>query len=232
MSNKLNVTIPIPCHENWASMTTIPQGRFCQVCTKTVIDFTTMSDDKIIKVINDNNGKELCGKFHNSQLNRTLIPLQTPKWYNATVWKYILTGTIMFSVLQSNAQQNAASKMPMRNATSTKVSTNETVSEISPSINKHKPNAKLFEVDIMVVNQSGVLLTGVKFNIMADKSIVTFNKKTGYKIRTNSKIFSFEVSKLGYETLYFEQAPEDLKIVLKAKNSKHFTMGKISATKQ
>jgi hypothetical protein len=45
------VTIPNPCHENWELMTPQEQGRHCKVCNKVVTDFTTMSNEEIIRYL-------------------------------------------------------------------------------------------------------------------------------------------------------------------------------------
>ena len=45
---KLRITIPTPCHENWNEMTATARGRFCQVCEKEVVDFTNMSTSDIL----------------------------------------------------------------------------------------------------------------------------------------------------------------------------------------
>jgi hypothetical protein len=68
----MKITIPQPCHENWAMMTPEEKGRFCSVCSKTVRDFTTASDEEIIDAFSDPSEKDICGNFHQSQLNRTL----------------------------------------------------------------------------------------------------------------------------------------------------------------
>ncbi|MEM6684565.1 MAG: carboxypeptidase-like regulatory domain-containing protein [Bacteroidota bacterium] len=68
---KVTVSIPEPCHENWQHMTPTEKGRFCKVCTKEVIDFTSKSDEEIIKYVQHQ--KNACGRFYPSQLNRQLI---------------------------------------------------------------------------------------------------------------------------------------------------------------
>ncbi|WP_298514554.1 carboxypeptidase-like regulatory domain-containing protein [uncultured Kordia sp.] len=68
---ELIVKIPEPCHEDWNKMSPTEKGKFCQVCTKEVVDFTAKSDEEVLRYLS-NNGN-ICGRFHGSQLNRTLI---------------------------------------------------------------------------------------------------------------------------------------------------------------
>jgi len=70
MKKAITITIPEPCHENWDQMTPTEKGKFCGVCTKEVIDFSKSSDEELIKKIGK--GKNLCGRFNTSQLNRKL----------------------------------------------------------------------------------------------------------------------------------------------------------------
>lgn len=70
MKKVIKVSIPEPCHEDWAKMTTTEKGAFCKVCTKEVVDFTNKIDEDIVKYVlkNDN----ACGRFSKSQLDRDL----------------------------------------------------------------------------------------------------------------------------------------------------------------
>ena len=70
MKKVITITIPEPCHENWDQMTATEKGKFCGVCTKEVIDFSKSSDEELIKKVGS--GKDLCGRFNASQLNRKL----------------------------------------------------------------------------------------------------------------------------------------------------------------
>jgi hypothetical protein len=53
MSKKLQLQVPVPCHEDWDKMTDAEKGRFCSSCQKTVIDFSKMSDREIALFCHD-----------------------------------------------------------------------------------------------------------------------------------------------------------------------------------
>ncbi|WP_157588794.1 hypothetical protein [Psychroserpens burtonensis] len=50
MRTTLIINIPKPCHEDWNQMTTQQKGRHCSSCEKTVIDFTSKTNEQIVKI--------------------------------------------------------------------------------------------------------------------------------------------------------------------------------------
>lgn len=63
------IIIPKPCNQNWNSMTPTKEGRFCNSCTKTVIDFTKMENSEIRKYLIENSKNEsVCGHFNSNQI--------------------------------------------------------------------------------------------------------------------------------------------------------------------
>ena len=73
MSKKLQLQIPVPCHENWEQMTDVEKGRFCFSCQKTVIDFTNLSDREIAVFFKKSSTGSVCGRFLQDQLNRDIV---------------------------------------------------------------------------------------------------------------------------------------------------------------
>ena len=71
MRKTITINIAKPCHEDWNTMTPNAKGRHCAVCEKTVTDFTTTTDENIIKTLKSNT--KLCGRFKKTQLNRELV---------------------------------------------------------------------------------------------------------------------------------------------------------------
>jgi hypothetical protein len=65
------LTIQNPCSQDWNTMTKNEQGKFCDLCAKSVIDFTHLSDQEISKIIASHSGST-CGRLKVNQLNREL----------------------------------------------------------------------------------------------------------------------------------------------------------------
>jgi hypothetical protein len=67
--NKPHISIPKPCHENWDDMHPREQGRHCDACDKTVIDFTEKREKEIAEYFAEHADKRICGHFRKSQLH-------------------------------------------------------------------------------------------------------------------------------------------------------------------
>lgn len=61
------VYIKTPCHENWEAMTEEEKGRFCNICSKTVYDFTNATPEEFFKIYRESRG-QICGRFYNEPL--------------------------------------------------------------------------------------------------------------------------------------------------------------------
>ncbi|PQJ09725.1 hypothetical protein CJD36_017500 [Flavipsychrobacter stenotrophus] len=70
------IDIPKPCSQSWDDMTSNGQGRHCDSCRKTVIDFTSWSDSELYGFFASNRG-HVCGRFLSTQVGRQIhIPHQ------------------------------------------------------------------------------------------------------------------------------------------------------------
>lgn len=95
MSKKLQIQVPEPCGENWDKMGEAGNGRFCDACSKTVVDFTLMSDRQVLSYLGDRN-KKVCGRFAPDQLNRDFRMSQEKgrrPW--SVVWRLALVGMLL-----------------------------------------------------------------------------------------------------------------------------------------
>lgn len=75
----LKIIISTPCAQQWDKMPEYGDGRSCTACNKTIVDFSAMTDDELFNYFKINPHTH-CGRFHNSQLSRTIIPQSTKKF--------------------------------------------------------------------------------------------------------------------------------------------------------
>jgi hypothetical protein len=75
----LKISIPKPCHENWAAMSPDDKGRFCSLCAKTVVDFTAMPQPDVEGYLLANADKKVCGRFSKTQLNDAPVTVFIPR---------------------------------------------------------------------------------------------------------------------------------------------------------
>ncbi len=90
MRQHVSIHIPTPCHENWEAMTPSEQGKFCDSCSKQVVDFSRMTDRQILNVLSKAPGKT-CGRFTENQLGR---PLQPEISYFVRPYKLLLSSLL------------------------------------------------------------------------------------------------------------------------------------------
>jgi len=100
-STSLLISIPEPCSQPWEEMAASANGRFCTHCSKTVVDFTGMSDAALLNYIKKNGMG--CGRFSDSQLERVIVPAVSPK---RKFWPQLfLSLGLFFGILKESAGQ-------------------------------------------------------------------------------------------------------------------------------
>jgi len=104
-----HISIPQPCHEQWENMEQEQQGRFCQSCAKTVIDFSAMTDQQVIDYLSG--AHNVCGKFDAMQfhaINHKLYVdnLQQVSWSKKLAIAGALTS--MLPLFKAQAQSKPA----------------------------------------------------------------------------------------------------------------------------
>src|SRR4051794_13759597 len=101
MKQEFYFHIPQPCHEDWDKMTTAAKGRFCESCSKNVVDFSLMTDNEVLNYFKNNSGK-VCGRFANDQLQRPFIPPGEQK--KKTWWVAMMMPFMLFSKQDSKSK--------------------------------------------------------------------------------------------------------------------------------
>ena len=99
------ISIPKPCFEGWENMLPNEQGRYCNACATTVVDFSVMSDEAVEQYIVINYGQKMCGRFKTTQVQRIVIDLpqnifhiQLPFWKKFLIAFLIIYGSSFFSI--------------------------------------------------------------------------------------------------------------------------------------
>jgi len=97
----MKLLIPEPCSQKWESMfESTDESKFCQVCSKQIVDFTRYSDRELKQSVQSSSGN-ICGKFTADQLNRSLAG----KEYDFPNLKAIvMTGLLLNSIADLNGQ--------------------------------------------------------------------------------------------------------------------------------
>ena len=146
----LTIQIPQLCHERWADMQPNEQGRFCANCQKTVVDYTTLSDRELVKLLT----KPLttnCGRFRNEQLNRSLVPSNPAATSVWRQWFGLLTLSL-FGWQTARAQQNQTGR-PSSQQTSVKLDYAVTTIPVRTTVG---PETKsVITGKVMVVDSNG-----------------------------------------------------------------------------
>ncbi|MFL5765575.1 MAG: hypothetical protein ACJ77K_16640 [Bacteroidia bacterium] len=70
MAQNFHIEIARPCRAGWENMEEAESGRFCNECSKIVIDFTQMSTDEIKSYFLNHKDQKICGHFISSQVIR------------------------------------------------------------------------------------------------------------------------------------------------------------------
>lgn len=117
MESQFKISIPEPCHEDWSKMTTKEKGRFCQSCSKTVVDFSNKSKEEIQQYLQEHFGQQVCGRFRSEQLDSITLEIPAATFQQSLSFHklfllvlLLVMGTTLFSCQQSNGK-----KQPIEN---------------------------------------------------------------------------------------------------------------------
>ncbi len=69
---KTTLLLTNPCSENWGSMQASSKGRYCETCSKHIVDLTAKTDAELIAFFKKKKDN-ICGRVLESQLNRSLV---------------------------------------------------------------------------------------------------------------------------------------------------------------
>lgn len=145
---KMQLSIPQPCHENWQNMTPTEQGRFCNACAKEVVDFSMMTDTEVLNYFTNRSTQNVCGRTLVTQLQRNITMPKEPSkkilWY----WNYIVMFFLFFAKGNASKAQGEVKLQVTRtlkeNNTNSSTIVNEN-SNVRTTIKPHLNNSKKIE---------------------------------------------------------------------------------------
>lgn len=174
MKRAMQITIPKPCHEDWNKMTPNEKGRHCNSCQKSVYDFTNKTDSFIIKIFEKEGN--ICGRFINSQLKRSLNSNETESRY----LPYLASGLFAFLALGTNSAI----------AQGDTIKTHKTEIFTQNTVNKKEAQSilKTRIISGIAIDEDSLPLPGVNVLIKGTNNGTTtdFDGKFKLKINTNN----------------------------------------------
>jgi hypothetical protein len=112
MKTNFALSIPKPCSEKWSSFTPTTGGGFCSSCRKTVVDFTTMTDDEILNLF-ANRPAHTCGRFRPNQLRVYSTAAMTKLPPRLTLLKVgVMSLLLMLLSRPASAERSRGSDLP------------------------------------------------------------------------------------------------------------------------
>jgi len=202
-SKTIQFQIPAPCSESWDKMHSLPGGKFCDNCEKTVVDFSQMTDNELVRFF-EKNDQQLCGRFRSDQLDKEIELPRVPTSFQ----KLKSIAAIAAGLLAWNTAP-AQSILPQENISMVKRAKAAKGDKCQlRKLNKHFSKNKLSGI---VKDQNGEILIGV--NILLEKNNGTVTDIDGkFELEIPSDWESFEVtfSYIGFETQVIEFDKKDV----------------------
>jgi hypothetical protein len=167
----LSLSIPEPCHEDWNEMMPREQGAFCGVCSKTVVDFTNLSDEEVKNYFLIHQGQKTCGRFKNEQLTTTYNSLPDLLSVNIPFWKKFLAIVVfLFGSFLTGCDQPSKGKLAVDTKDNKQSGQTEIVLGLISKEIKSKTKIKtLSEVEICNTTTVGIIEPPIE--IMGDISV-------------------------------------------------------------
>lgn len=196
MKQEYILKIDNPCKEDWNLMKHEDNGRFCSNCSKTVIDFTYLTDTEIVKQLEKSSGR-LCGNLNTDQLNRIISIKEsksTPSFYKFLAGLLLLGSTKNIQATNSTSIKTEISipinkeELPSNEIGNTENPTDSLVKIVQGTVLDSATNEPLIGATIILKNTNKAVTTNIegKFKITVPNnlpidSVTLILRCVGYK---------------------------------------------------
>ncbi len=133
MKNKI-LKLDNPCNEKWENMKPNERGSYCDLCSKSFIDFTKLNEIEISEIMKKS-GNRTCARLTHSQLNLPLLNLENNFDLNFPKSK-VAAGLILATSLtigQTSHAENSMVKTEFVQNSDSKLDTKEEKSNPKPN---------------------------------------------------------------------------------------------------
>ncbi len=179
--HKIQISIPKPCHENWNTMTTAEQGRYCGVCAKVVVDFGSMTDAEVLNFFNKATIEKICGSAYPDQLNRAIGTLKPAKPFRLKYWNYAAALFLFFAKSKS-----AKAQLGVMAVTYSKTPT--------------KPTNKNATIKGKIIDEYGNPIAFASIKVVKTNISISADSSGNFTFKGYRNADSITVSALGYTT--------------------------------
>ncbi len=156
----MQLQIPQPCSKDWDLMIPQGDGRFCNSCQHTVVDFSNMTDNELLSYLQKNPFTH-CVHVRNNQLNRTLT------WSKQVRQKFLLVKAKMAAMLLFLLSPNAIFS---------KVSSSHTI-QTEQALQTETDTSLAIMLSGLILNQEEIPFSGVK--VLFDDVLVATTNSDG-----------------------------------------------------
>ncbi len=205
----IQLIIPEQCQQKWDEMHVRNEGRFCDHCQKTVIDFTMFTDKDLYAFFDKHENEKVCGRFLSTQLNREI---QLPYQPHSRLYKIAVALGLVLSFSQlPEMQARWQAPLVVENSIFDAQKEDENIEGDSMVVRGRVVDEKNMEVIgvIVEVSENGKIIAGVvteedgifEVNLNNVNNSVTIRTKyTGYKevslTLSKNQLSSFQQIKL------------------------------------
>ncbi len=187
MKKWYKVTIPKPCREDWNKMTSNKKGKFCDVCTKTVIDFTNKSTNEIQDILLKNHDKRVCGHFYKSQL--ATINIEIPNFIFKKQYSQVRIFALALLVTMGTSLMSCQTDGKVK-----KIESVDIVDSI-PKTKKIKKDSILIDKPVIPKKPQNINLKGIIIQPVMGDIIIEQEKNTALSFNLVEMIPQFKKAK-------------------------------------
>lgn len=199
-----------PCKEDWNNMIPNQEGHFCDSCSKTVIDFTQLSQNEILKKLKTEKGN-ICVRMTEAQLDAPFLEFKETKQYSLPYSKTAASIMLAASMIgtQSCFSESRAQTPIVQTSTnsiamvkSNELTKTDNLKSISTSIFKGKiisektgltiENAEITYISLQEIyttytNKKGEFTLDIPLKLIKNSNVVriTFRNIKGLKVPMN-----------------------------------------------